>query len=467
MAATAASLRVVPPPRLEHYVMTEKLGQGTYATVYKAFKKGDTRDVVAIKCIQKSSLSKTATENLLTEIELLKTLDHEHIVKLKDFEWDDQYIFLIMEYCSGGDLSRFIHSRRVLPEDITRRFLRQLALALHFLHANNIAHMDLKPQNLLLSARQNPVLKLADFGFAQYLHSEEETQTIRGSPLYMAPEMICSMKYDARVDLWSVGVILYEALFGMAPFASGSFAELERKIRSSDQIALPVGSKVSPDCQDLLLALLQRDPLARISFEEFFAHPFLDLEHVPSPLCLEKAIKLVTDAIKMDDASELKEAAQLYCEAMAFFYQPLSVNEKDPEMKARLRERVNQYMNRAEELKQCFKTRSHSSPDELLARYSKDHPELKEALHLASIAEIRDEHGAYDSALSQYQVALEALLPILSGTPRGPYKDAVNLEVNKYMRRAEEIKLYLKLSKEKMKVVPEAVDEDQSRCVIQ
>ncbi|XP_020600880.1 serine/threonine-protein kinase ULK3-like [Orbicella faveolata] len=464
--AASADLRVVPPPRLEHYVMTEKLGQGTYATVYKAFKKGDTRDVVAIKCIQKSSLSKTATENLLTEIELLKKLDHEHIVKLKDFEWNDQYIFLIMEYCSGGDLSRFIHSRRVLPEDIARRFLRQLALALHFLHANNIAHMDLKPQNLLLSARQNPVLKLADFGFAQYLHSEEETQTIRGSPLYMAPEMICSMKYDARVDLWSVGVILYEALFGIAPFASGSFAELEKKIRSSDPITLPVGSKVSPDCQDLLLALLQRDPLARISFEEFFAHPFLDLEHVPSPLCLEKAIKLVTEAIKMDDASELKEAAKLYCEAMAFFL-PAIEYEKDPQMKTRLRERVNQYMSRAEELKQCFKIKSHSNPDELLARYSKDHAELKAALHLANIAEIRDEHGAYDSALSQYQVALEALLPILSGTPRGPYKDAVHLEVSKYMRRAEEIKLYLKLSKENMKVVPEAGGEDQSRCVIQ
>lgn len=465
MAAPAA-LALVPPPRLEHYVMTEKLGQGTYATVYKAFKKGNTRDVVAIKCIQKSSLSKTTTENLLTEIELLKKLDHEHIVKLKDFEWNDEYIFLIMEYCSGGDLSRFIRSRRVLPEETARRFLRQLALALHFLHANEIAHMDLKPQNLLLSARQNPVLKLADFGFAQYLHSEEQTQTMRGSPLYMAPEMICSAKYDSSVDLWSVGVILYEALFGMAPFASGSFAELEIKIRSTDPITLPPGSKVSPDCQDILLSLLQRDPLARISFEEFFAHPFLDLEHVPSPLCFEKAIKLVTEAIKRDEEGKLKEAAELYCDAMAFFL-PAIEYEKDSEKKKRMRERVNQYMSRAEELKQCFKIKTHSNPDELLARYSSEHTELREALKLANIAEIRDEHGAYDGALSQYQLALESLLPILSVTPRGPYKEALHLEVNKYMRRAEEIKLYFKLNKEKMKVMPSATDEEQSRCVLQ
>ncbi|XP_073242875.1 serine/threonine-protein kinase ULK3-like isoform X1 [Porites lutea] len=466
MAAPVGSVRVVPPPRLEHYVVTEKLGQGTYATVYKAFKKGNMRDVAAIKCIQKRSLSKSATENLLTEIELLKKLDHEHIVKLKDFEWNDEYIFLIMEYCSGGDLSRFIHSRRGLPEAIARRFLRQLALALQFLRANNIAHMDLKPQNLLLSARENPVLKLADFGFAKYLHSEEETHTMRGSPLYMAPEMICSMKYDASVDLWSVGVILYEALFGIAPFASASFAELEMKIRSTDPITLPPGSQLSPDCQDLLLALLQRDPLARISFDDFFAHPFLDLEHVPSPVCLDKAIKLVTEAIKFDEDAKLKEAAELYCEAMAFFL-PAIEYEKDPEMKARLRERVNQYMSRAEELKQCFKTKSHSNPDELLNRYSKENPELRKALKLANIAEMRDEHGAYESALPQYQIALEALLPILSGTPRGPYKEALHLEVAKYMRRAEEIKLYIKLSKERMKVIPSSVEEDQSRCLIQ
>lgn len=215
-----------------------------------------------------------------------------------------------------------------------------------------------------------------------------------------------------------------------------------------------------------MLALLQRDPTDRISFDEFFAHPFLDLEHFPSPACLERAVKLVTEAIKMDDAGDLKEAAKLYCEAMAFFL-PAIEYEKDPEMKTRLRERVNQYMNRAEELKQCFKTKEQSSPDELLARYSRDHPELREALHLASIAEIRDEHGAYDSALEQYQVALEALLPILSGTPRGSYKEAVHLEVDKYMRRAEEIKVYLKLGKEKMSVVPEAVGEEQARCVLQ
>merc|ERR1712012_1254050 len=97
-------------PRLAGYVFTEKLGSGTYATVYKAFKQCGSREVVAIKCIEKSSLNKASTENLLTEIQLLKTLKHEHIVELKDFQWDDVYIYLIMEFCSGGDLSKLIRT---------------------------------------------------------------------------------------------------------------------------------------------------------------------------------------------------------------------------------------------------------------------------------------------------------------------------------------------------------------------
>uniref|UniRef100_A0AC11DMZ6 Unc-51 like kinase 3 n=1 Tax=Ovis aries TaxID=9940 RepID=A0AC11DMZ6_SHEEP len=81
--------------------------------------------------------------------------------------------------------------------------------ALQFLHERNISHLDLKPQNILLSSLEKPHLKLADFGFAQHMSPRDEKHVLRGSPLYMAPEMVCQRQYDARVDLWSVGVILY------------------------------------------------------------------------------------------------------------------------------------------------------------------------------------------------------------------------------------------------------------------
>lgn len=178
-------------------------------------------------------------ENLLVEIEILKQIKHEHVVQLHDFQWDGSYIYLIMEYCGGGDLSTFIQQRRMLPVHTVRRFLQQLAAALQALHANNISHFDLKPHNILLSSLQHPVLKIADFGFAQYLeNSSGELLACRGSPLYMAPEIVTAGHYDAKADLWSVGVILYEALFGRPPFASRTIDMLIEKIKSSDPIVV-------------------------------------------------------------------------------------------------------------------------------------------------------------------------------------------------------------------------------------
>lgn len=158
-----------------------------------------------------------------------------------------------MEYCDGGDLSNFIKKRNKLPELVCRKFLQQLALALQYLHSHNICHMDLKPQNLLLIRKPTLTLKVGgtlmnfkysknynntrfcftiDFGFAQYLLPSENKFSIRGSPLYMAPEILLKHKYDARVDLWSVGVIMYECLFGKAPYSSTSFQELADKIKT-------------------------------------------------------------------------------------------------------------------------------------------------------------------------------------------------------------------------------------------
>ncbi|CAN8011128.1 unnamed protein product [Ixodes pacificus] len=156
--------------KLPEYVFTEKLGQGTYATVFKAYHKMGARRVVAIKCISKSSLTKSATENLLTEIAILKKIKNEHIVELIDFQWNQHFIYLIMEYCSGGDLHRYIRANKRLRESIVRKFLQQLAKALQVLQEHNIAHMDLKPQNILLSSVRTPLLKLAgqshDFGIS-------------------------------------------------------------------------------------------------------------------------------------------------------------------------------------------------------------------------------------------------------------------------------------------------------------
>uniref|UniRef100_A0A8D0H5P2 Serine/threonine-protein kinase ULK3 n=1 Tax=Sphenodon punctatus TaxID=8508 RepID=A0A8D0H5P2_SPHPU len=379
------------PPRLDEFILTERLGSGTYATVYKAYRKKNAREVVAIKCVSKKSLNKVSVENLLTEIEILKSVRHPHIVELKDFQWDGDNIYLIMEYCAGGDLSRFIRTRRILPEKVARIFLQQLACALKFLHDRNISHLDLKPQNILLSSLEKPYLKLADFGFAQHMSPWDEKHVLRGSPLYMAPEMVCNRQYDARVDLWSVGVIFYEALFGRPPFASKSFTELEEKIRSNRAIELPSRPRLSWECRDLLQRLLERDPEKRISFEEFFTHPFVDMEHMPGAESLAKATALVVEAVKKDQQGDSSAALSLYCKALEYFVPALRY-ETDARRKEAIKSKVNQYVSRAEELKVLIASNNKTllqqgnPARDILKEMSKDKPRLYAALEVASAA---------------------------------------------------------------------------------
>ncbi|NWY92757.1 ULK3 kinase, partial [Loxia curvirostra] len=465
------------PPRLDEFILTEPLGSGTYATVYKAYRKGDTREVVAIKCVNKRSLNRASVENLLTEIEILKTIRHPNIVELKDFQWDGDHIYLIMEFCAGGDLSRFIRMRRMLPEKVARVFLQQLACALKFLHDRNISHLDLKPQNILLSTPENPQLKLAgqgipfqglgggksllpaspralcpaDFGFAQYMSPWDEKHVLRGSPLYMAPEMVCRQHYDARVDLWSVGVILYEALFGKPPFASRSFAELEEKIRSDRAVELPSRPQLSLECRDLLGQLLERDPRKRISFECFFAHPFVDMEHVPGPESLGKATDLVVEAVRKDQEGDAAAAFSLYRKALEYFVPALHY-ESDVRRKEAIRAKVRQYISRAEELKVLVTSSNKNLLEkgnparELLKEMAKDKPRLCAALEVASAAIAKEEEGRDDSdALELYQQSLGELLLLLAAEPAGRRRELLHAEIQTLMARAEYLKDQIKM----------------------
>lgn len=246
-------------------------------------------------------------------------LKHPHIVQMIDFMWDDHSVYIVMEYCSGGDLGSLIRKYRMLDEDTAKKFLQQLASALKFLREKNVVHMDLKPQNILLSSEFNPCLKLADFGMAQHLDSSDHADSFRGSPLYMAPEIFLADHYDAKVDLWSVGVILFETLFGHAPYFSHSTSELIEKIRQDVPIIIPQRPQVSKCCKDLLDGLLQRDPNKRISYAAFFSHPFIDLEHMPTAESLSKAVSLVKSAIAKDSEGEYASAINLYCESLEYF----------------------------------------------------------------------------------------------------------------------------------------------------
>lgn len=336
------------------FLIGAEIGKGSFAQVYSG-KHQTSGALVAIKSVELGRLNKKLKDNLYSEIQILKKLRHPHIVALHDCIESSTHINLIMEYCELGDLSLFIKKREKLAthpvtcemarkypsvpnaglhEVVNRHFLKQLASALQFLRQGNFVHRDVKPQNLLLlpsvqyrstnkeapkilSASHDslipaagleslPMLKLADFGFARVLPSTSLAETLCGSPLYMAPEILRYERYDAKADLWSVGTVLYEMVSGKPPFRASNHVELLRKIENAeDQIRFSKDCQVSSDLKSLIRALLKRNPVERLSFENFFNHPVVtgsipglvedDVPNVPRPSPKEARAMSKTD----------------------------------------------------------------------------------------------------------------------------------------------------------------------------
>eukprot|EP00939_MAST-03C_sp_MAST-3C-sp1_P004111 g4111.t1 len=258
-----------------NYVLLRKLGSGSFAQVYEAYH-SVTNEAVAVKAISLQKLNRKLQKNLESEIAILQRFKHPNIVRLLGLHKTDKYMYLIMELCNGGDLHKFIRKKSHLNERTIRGLMRQLAQGLKFLWSHNLIHRDLKPQNLLLSLddSNNTTLKIADFGFARHLAVSSMAETLCGSPLYMAPEILRLRKYDAKADLWSVGTILFEMLCGRPPFSGRNQIQLLENIETKE-LRVPASITISDPALRLLKGLLQRNPLLRISFEEFFAHPFV------------------------------------------------------------------------------------------------------------------------------------------------------------------------------------------------
>ncbi|XP_039363650.1 serine/threonine-protein kinase ULK2 isoform X3 [Mauremys reevesii] len=264
------------------YSKKDLIGHGAFAVVFKGRHRKKTDWEVAIKSINKKNLSKSQIL-LGKEIKILKELQHENIVALYDVQEMSNCVFLVMEYCNGGDLADYLQAKGTLSEDTIRVFLQQIAAAMRILHSKGIIHRDLKPQNILLSyasRRKSSVsgirIKIADFGFARYLHSNMMAATLCGSPMYMAPEVIMSQHYDAKADLWSIGTVIYQCLVGKPPFQANSPQDLRMFYEKNRNLIPSIPRETSAYLADLLLGLLQRNQKDRMDFEAFFNHPFLD-----------------------------------------------------------------------------------------------------------------------------------------------------------------------------------------------
>lgn len=284
------------------YSVGKQIGSGSFSVVWHARHRVHGTEV-AIKEIAISRLNKKLQESLLSEIFILKQINHRNIIRLHDIIEVPGKIHLVLEYCRGGDLFMYVQRHGRVPEATAKHFMQQLAAGLKVLRENNLIHRDLKPQNLLLSTNDNnSVLKIADFGFARSLQPRGLAETLCGSPLYMAPEIMQLQKYDAKADLWSVGAILYQFLTGKTPFTGNNQIQLLQNIIKATELRFPEDVKdLSSECRDLCQKLLRRNPVERLTFDEFFNHPFLCLKQ------LDQASRTATSFRKISEKNLLNK----------------------------------------------------------------------------------------------------------------------------------------------------------------
>uniref|UniRef100_K4A6J2 Protein kinase domain-containing protein n=1 Tax=Setaria italica TaxID=4555 RepID=K4A6J2_SETIT len=266
--------------RVGEYELLRPIGSGAYSQVWLGRHRARGAEV-AVKEIAMERLSSKLRESLLSEVDILRRIRHPNVIALHDSIKDHGRIYLILEYCRGGDLHGYLQRHKRVSETVAKHFIRQLASGLQMLRDNNVVHRDLKPQNILLvENNENSLLKIADFGFAKFLQPFALAETLCGSPLYMAPEVMQAQKYDAKADLWSVGVILYQLVTGIPPFNGDNQIQLLKNILRSREIQFPSDCELSHGCIDLCRKLLRLNSVERLTVEEFVHHPFLS-EHAP------------------------------------------------------------------------------------------------------------------------------------------------------------------------------------------
>ena len=209
---------------------------------------------------------------------LMQINNCKNIIEVKDVIRTTQHYYIIFEYCAGGDLAGYLKKKGHLPEKQVRNFMKQIVNGLKPLNKLRIVHRDLKLSNFLLSDdSDNPTVMICDFGLARQKTSKEASMmfnTLCGTPMYMAPEVLNGNKYDERADLWSMGTILYELLIGNPPFQGKSLPELIENINKGRYI-IPSSFKISKPCLNLISGLLISDPKKRFTWKDLFNHPFI------------------------------------------------------------------------------------------------------------------------------------------------------------------------------------------------
>ncbi|EDQ85307.1 uncharacterized protein MONBRDRAFT_29411 [Monosiga brevicollis MX1] len=285
---------------MENYHVLELVGTGSFGKVYKGRRRGGL-ELVALKFISIRGRNDRELALLQDEIEIMKTLDHPHIIKLHEaITTKDELarpLIVATDY-AAGELYQVLEDDRTLPIEEIHSISQQLISALRYLHDHRIIHRDLKPQNVLLG--KNGLCMLCDFGFARAMSFNTLVVTsIKGTPLYMSPELVREEPYDHRSDLWGLGCILYELCVGEPPFYTNNIFDLVKMI-TQQPVTFP--SNVDPDFKDMLQGLLIKVPHKRLGWPHLSTHRFLvgrrNIHNIPYEPALNNVVRPKTSGIE-------------------------------------------------------------------------------------------------------------------------------------------------------------------------
>ena len=255
-------------------IFPKQLGCGSFGRVFLVSHK-ETKELFALKTIEKRKIMVTygKLDIIYDEINIHSKLLHENIIKVYNIFEDEESINIIMEYAQNGNLYQLIKKEKNgFSEAKAFDYFIQMINAVYYLHSNNIIHRDIKPENILIS--KDNKLKLCDFGWAKELTLENRS-TFCGTMEYMAPEIVGSENYDYSVDIWSLGILLYELLFGHSPFKGNSTNNIILNIKSHELNYDENNKKISNSCKDLIQHLLNMNPQKRLKIKDILEHPFI------------------------------------------------------------------------------------------------------------------------------------------------------------------------------------------------
>ncbi|KAJ7389482.1 SIK kinase 3 [Desmophyllum pertusum] len=280
--------------RIGYYNIEKTIGKGNFAVV-KLATHCFTKAKVAVKIIDKSQLDQDNLKKIFREVQVMKMLDHRHIIKLYEVMETDRMLYLVTEYASKGEIFDHLVAHGRMSEKEARKKFVQIAAAVDNCHEQNVVHRDLKAENLLLDENFN--IKIADFGFSNIFQEGKHLKTWCGSPPYAAPELFEGKAYcGPEVDIWSLGVVLYVLVCGALPFDGSTLQSLRSRVLDG-RFRIPFF--MSTECEHLIRHMLVRDVAKRYTMVQIMNHKWVNEMDEK-----DKASALITDSLPDAEFSE-------------------------------------------------------------------------------------------------------------------------------------------------------------------